>query len=170
MRKKIAIVDGYNVIYRSPELRRRLDISLLSAREGLIECCQRWLSGSGTISEFVIVFDGNSSVMPVSGSGGGYGVRVVFTATKEDADDRILDLVRNGGASVKYVVISSDNYVTGNARRHGAEVMSSSDFLAVPGVKSRCVRKASDKSDEIELSPVEEREINESLKKEWGIE
>jgi len=170
MKKKIAIVDGYNAIYRSAELRKRLDVSLASAREGLVEHCGRWLATRGDILEFCIVFDGDSSVMPWP-EACSRGVRVVFTRSKEDADDRILDLVRDGiGPDYGYLVISSDKYVSGNAKSHGAEVMSISDFfkMTTPGKKKVSGRDRMDHSDG--LSPAAERAITESLKKEWGIE
>jgi predicted RNA-binding protein with PIN domain len=169
MKKKVAIIDGYNVIHRISELRKLLDVSLFSARKGLIECCMRYLSSRNDIAEFLIVFDGDSSVMPWSGTDG-YGVRVVFTPTKEDADDRILALVREGSHAADCVVISSDNYVSGNAKRHGAETMTVSDFVGLLTAVRKNRSRQNDANRSSGLSPVQERQINESLKKEWGLE
>jgi len=170
MKKKIAIVDGYNAIYRNARLRKRLDVSLASAREGLVEHCIRYLATRRDVSEFRIVFDGDSSVMPYSNAGNG-GVRVIFTRTKEDADDRILALVREKNErDVEYVVISSDNYVSGNAKTHGALVMTVSEFFGLTAGTWKNPRRQDRGCDEDGLSPVQEREINERLKKEWGIE
>ncbi|MDD4869971.1 MAG: NYN domain-containing protein [Kiritimatiellae bacterium] len=168
MKKRIAIIDGYNVIHRITELKKRLDISLASARKGLIEYCLRYLSVKGDFSEFLIVFDGDSSVMPWTGMGG-YGVRVIFTPTKEDADDRILALVRDCGRETDCIVISSDNYVSGNSKRHGAETMTVSSFVRLVTAARKGQLRQNDTNHSRGLSPVQERQINESLKKEWGL-
>jgi len=170
MKRRIAIIDGYNVIYKDAGLQKRMDVSLASARDGLIEYCTRWLSTRGDFIEFWIVFDGDSSVMPSSTSGV-RGVRVIFTRTKEDADDRILSLLKEASDGSDFVVISSDNYVSGNAKRHGASIMQVSDFFGTLGVGKRSsIKRNRSDGDTDRLSPVEERKINESLKKEWGLE
>ena len=168
MRKRIAIIDGYNVIYRDASLKKQLDISLANARKGLVDFCIRWLSRRGDISEFWVVFDGDSSVMPLSGTSS-RGVRVVFTRTKEDADDRILSLLRDVDDDTDYVVISSDNYVSGNSKRMGARVMSASDFFSTGTAGGKSFSKRLNHCEHADLSPIQERMINESLK-EWGIE
>lgn len=169
MKKRIAIIDGYNVIYRNSVLKKQLDISLAHARKGLVEFCLRWLSTRGDFSEFWVIFDGDSSVMSLPGSLP-RGVHVVFTRTREDADDRILSLVRDAHGDAEHVVISGDNYVSGNAKRMGAKVMAVTDFFRTgsPGGKHSSKRRCHGECDD--LSPVEERMINESLKKEWGLE
>lgn len=169
MKKRIAIIDGYNVIHRVAEFRKRLDTSLASARQGLVEYCVRWMSTRGDFTEFWIVFDGDSSVMPWSREGG-RGVRVIFTNTKEDADDRILALIREGVKGEEYVVISSDNYVSGNAKAHGARVLPVSEFFGTLTHRNKRSIRMAGAHDSDGLSPVQERQINESLKKEWGLE
>lgn len=170
MKRTIAIIDGYNVIHRDAGLRGKLDKSLASARDGLIAYCRRWLSTRGDISEFWIVFDGDSSVLPWSGSPSSSGVRVVFTRTKEDADDRILDLLRDRDHDVNYLVISCDNYVSGNAKTHGARQMPIPDFFGMLSAGKRGGRRPVEDTESTGLSPSQEREINESLKKAWGLE
>jgi len=169
MKKRIAIIDGYNVIYRDNALKKQLDISLAHARKGLVEFCVRWLSTRGDFSEFWIVFDGDSSVMPSSNASSG-GVRVLFTRTREDADDRILSFLRDAGNDKEYFVISSDNYVSGNAKRMGAKIMPVSDFFCTGNSGRKYSSKRCCHADHDDLSPAEERTINESLKKEWGLE
>lgn len=168
MKKRIVIIDGYNAIHRVTELRNRLEKSLASAREGLVEYCSRWLSARRDFSEFMIVFDGDSSVMP--SDSGGCGVRVIFTRTKEEADDRILTLVKDGCGNAALLVVSSDNYVSGNAKRHGARTMSVSDFFGMMTAGRKSFAKQDGFDGCKRLSPAEERKINESLKKEWGLE
>lgn len=169
MKKRIIIIDGYNVIHKDAALKKQLDISLAHARKGLVEFCLRWLSVRGDVSEFWIIFDGDSSVMQWPGVSS-RGVRVVFTRTKEDADDRILSLLRDAGDNAEYVVISSDNYVSGNARQLGARIMPVSDFFCTGGSKRKSFLKREYHAAHDDLSPAEERMINESLRKEWGIE
>ena len=169
MKRTIAIIDGYNVIHRSSSMRRLLEKSLAAARKGLLDYCGRWLGSHGEVSDCLVVFDGDSSVMP-GGSVGGLSVRAVFTRTKEDADDRILDIVRESPRDCRYLVVSSDNIVSGNARGLGAKVMSADDFLKMPAGRRPGRGLKIDARDEAELSPVQEREINESLRREWGLD
>ena len=168
MKKTVAIIDGYNVINRVEIFRRHLDVSLLSARQALVRYCSRWLLDRRDYDEFVIVFDGNSSVMPYSVESR-QGVRVLFTQTKEEADDRILAILKDNVDRSACVVISSDNYVAGNARILGAKVVDVDDFIRRLSVRNgQAVGRRPDVDDA--LSPAEERVINERLKKEWGLE
>jgi len=116
----------------------------------------------------IVIVDGYNVIMAGMPGGGGIGIRVVFTATKEEADDRILDMVRDRDRDIECLVVSSDNYVAGNSKRHGAKVMGVSDFLDE--------RKGRGNRDRVSspgggrgLSPITEKEINDELKKEWGL-
>lgn len=169
MKKKIMIVDGYNVIHRIPELSKRLSNSLESAREGLISYCKKWRMTRRDISECCVVFDGDSSVLGAR-SQVARGVRVVCTKTKESADDRILNLIEQGHGAGEYVVVSDDNKVCQGSRRLDAKVISVSEFYGTLTTKRKLEQKIPRDDTKASLSPKEEKEITESLKKEWGID
>jgi len=114
------LVDGYNVIRRSPDLSGLERQGLEPARAALC----RQLAGLARASgdTFTVVFDGQGA----GGSGlGAGGVRVLFSSARETADRVIARLARDGGA-----VVSSDRAVREAARRAGATSISTEDFLA----------------------------------------
>jgi predicted RNA-binding protein with PIN domain len=58
------------------------------------------------------------------------GVTVLFSRRPEDADERILQLIRADGGRSQFVIVSNDNYIFNNARVHGARVISVAEFYA----------------------------------------
>ncbi len=145
----VLVLDGYNVIHAVPELVRALDRSLEASREALIAVCQAYRARRGDIARLYIVFDGDRSnrgphEVPersedaswgrgaVSGVSQGTrgGVSVLFSRRPEDADERILQLIRADGGRSQFVIVSNDNYIFNNARVHGARVISVAEFYA----------------------------------------
>jgi predicted RNA-binding protein with PIN domain len=117
------LIDGYNVIRRSPELRERERESLDAGRRGLCEMLGRVARARG--DQFTVVFDG---------AGGGHstglaGVRVVFSSARETADRVLVRMAGVAGGAV----VSSDREVRRAAARAGAIAVSSEDFLARVG-------------------------------------
>jgi len=123
------VLDGYNVIHAVPELARQLDRSLEAAREALVSLCQAYQARRGDIQRVYVVFDGDEAYArgPQRDRGG---IAVLFTQRQEEADDRILRLIRADGGHSRFVIVSNDTYVFNNARAHGARVMSVSEFTA----------------------------------------
>jgi uncharacterized protein len=113
------LVDGYNVIRRSPELSSREAVSLEAGRQALC----RLLGGAARASgdQFTVVFDGARG----GGVGlGSAGVRVVFSSARETADRVLARLAVGGGA-----VVSNDREVRGAAARAGAVAITTDQFL-----------------------------------------
>lgn len=122
------ILDGYNVIHAVPELAKRLDQSLEAGRQGLIEFCVAYKARRGDVAQLYIVFDGDEAY---AGAGqGGAGISVLFSRRGEEADERILSLIRTDGGRSRFVIVSNDTYIFNNARAHGARVISVRDFYA----------------------------------------
>ena len=123
------VLDGYNVIHAVPELARQLDRSLEAAREALLAVCRAYRARRGDIERLYVVFDGDQAYArgPQDERGG---VIALFTKRQEEADERILHLLRVDGGRSRFVIISNDNYVFNNARVHGAQVMSVAEFYA----------------------------------------
>jgi len=114
------LVDGYNVIRRSPALASREKESLAAGRAALCHLLAGAASASG--DQFTVVFDG-------AGAGGatsaGAGVRVVFSSARETADRVLARMAAGAGA-----VVSNDREVRGAAARAGAVAITADDFLA----------------------------------------
>lgn len=177
MRKRIMILDAYNILHRLPAWKPLLEVSLEGARETLLNYCRRWMMQRGDVWLFVVVFDGDSSVAG-GHSSAGPGVRVVYSPSGQAADDRILEILREFGERFDYVVVSDDRYVTGKAVQLGAAVMTSSAFGAVlggdrsptaatgGGAHAKGRRRAADVDDT--LPPDTANTITESLRRLWG--
>ena len=155
------ILDGYNVIYKIPQLRQHLDKSLEDARTALASFVFTWSRTHSNRGKITIVFDGRDTICSNAGNNL-CGVSCIYTKTKQDADDRIIAMVRNSPHSKEIIVISDDNYVTNNCKAHGAQVRSSGFLLQ---------SKAQDATQEDKtIDSKTEHEINEWLKKEYGLQ
>ena len=160
------VLDGYNVIHGVPELERRLGQSLEAAREALIALCRAYKAARGDVGRLVIVFDGDEAYAqgPQADRGG---VTVLFTRREEEADERILELIRADEGRSRFVIVSGDTYIFNNARVHGARMMPVSEFYAqarpASSPKARTARR--DGPEKTSLSSVEAERITEEYRK-----
>lgn len=129
------VIDGYNVIYAIPDLRKKiLKSGPASAREGLIDICVRYRNARKDISCIYIIFDGKKQDEEVRKSNI-EGVKIIFSQGKKGADDIIIDLIRDNDQPQSFVVVSSDNYVRNNSRAYCARLMSPTSFCSELGKK-----------------------------------
>lgn len=126
MSQRLIIVDGYNLIHRSPTLRPGPERTLREAREKLLNLLS-WAVGSGEAA-FLVVFDGAE----MSGGEGRHGrVEVRYSRPPRKADDLIRDLVEERMKQVERItVVTADLEVARHARAMGADVSLSDLFLA----------------------------------------
>ena len=163
----ILIIDGYNTIHAIPSLEKELEKGLLPARKALIDYCLRYKGKRKDISSLYIVFDGKdeySDVSPRRVSG----LRIIFTRTNEDADDRILALIKKHPETESLTIVSNDNYVFNNARIHGARVISVDSFARELRKKRMPPGKQMIR-DKIKLPREKAREITREYKKHLGL-
>lgn len=169
---KVLIVDGYNVIHRVPAFQVSLDNSLEAARENLLRYCGRWRDTRGDFGELHVVFDGDSSVI-----GNGVrmirGVQITYTKTREDADDRIRQMLDDSPRNRQCVVVTDDNELASAVRSRGGGLMSAQEFAGT--IKERPDLRNSPRQDggdhdggKSALSPEEQRRITDDLRKIWG--
>ena len=125
----ILLLDGYNVIHAVPEFARQLDRSLEAARAALINFCKAYRARRGDLEQLYVVFDGADIDVgwPQADHGG---ITVVFTQRHEEADERILNVIRAKTGRCQFVVVSNDTHVFNNARVHGARAISVEEFYA----------------------------------------
>jgi predicted RNA-binding protein with PIN domain len=114
------LVDGYNVIRRSPELSAREHESLEAGRRALCDLLRDLTRATG--DQFTVVFDGARASGQASATGA---VRVVFSSARESADRVLARLAREGGA-----VVSNDREVRRAASAAGAIAITTDEFLA----------------------------------------
>lgn len=126
MEPKLILVDGYNVILRSPRLRPGAGRTLRESREKLVNLLA-WMMGANN-ARFVVIFDGSQEGGPDVPTGR---VQVVFSRPPEKADDVIRRWVEKyAGGDEDVSVVTSDIEVARHARANGAEVSLADIFLA----------------------------------------
>lgn len=114
------LVDGYNVIRRSPDLLARERESLERGRDAL---CRLLARAARAPSEgFTVVFDGARGG---GRSSAGAGVTVLFSSARETADGVLARLAGPGSA-----VVSSDREVRRAAAAAGAIAITADEFLS----------------------------------------
>jgi len=162
---KTIILDAYNVIHKLPELSVKLECSLLEARKALLNLMVDWKQTHGYRGNIYIVYDGTDGVINFEGVKPG-GIWNIFTSSKEEADDRILSMVREASNPTEIVVVSQDGRVINGCKAHGANV-ESPGFLK----RKRKKRSMAIKSRHKELlSGRTERQINAYYKKALGLD
>jgi predicted RNA-binding protein with PIN domain len=157
---KTFLIDGYNVIYKIPQLERKLDKSLEAARTALIEYVKMRRSGG---AEYVIVFEGRDEYRGIGPVTQG-GIKIIFTNTKEEADTRIITLLKDSLRPSDFIIVSDDNYVRNHAKAFGAGGIGAAEFFKVSKARDKgtCDNAVSDYCKD-------SHKINEELKKVWGI-
>lgn len=124
---KTIVLDGYNVIHVIPELERTLDRGLEAARHALVQLCAAYRQKRGDVDALYVVFDGQQQEHDQSRRHVG-DVTLIFTPRGEEADERILQLIKDDRGRHAFLVISNDVVIVNNARAHGARVMSVAKF------------------------------------------
>ena len=147
------LLDGYNVIHAIPSLARQMDRSLEAARAALVGLCQEYRRLRGDVGQLHVVFDGHDAD-PSGPREAHHGVLVCFTRRDEEADQRILRLIREGGRG-RFIVVSNDTHIFNNARALGAHVISVHEFYGKihPARAAKSARPAVD-----EKTPLSTRE------------
>lgn len=123
--ERLILIDGYNVIHRSPHLKPGPDRTLQEAREKLLNLLSWTVGGEAT---FLVVFDGADGVRRDSHQGR---IEVRWSKPPQKADDLIRELVEEQIDKVeRLTVVTADLEVARHARAMGADIVLSDLFLA----------------------------------------
>jgi predicted RNA-binding protein with PIN domain len=126
---RLVIIDGYNLIHRSPELKPGPRRTLRQSRDKLLNLLA-WALGGGE-AHFLVVFDGAEGGGAGARDGGSGRVEVRYSRPPETADDLIRRLVEDRVERVdRLTVVTSDVEVARHARAMGADISISDLFLA----------------------------------------
>jgi predicted RNA-binding protein with PIN domain len=167
MSKRIMLIDAYNVIHQIPFYSNCLDVSLERARNALIQHCIAWRHTRRDVTDFWIVFDGQTEFAGQSSGSHGNGVQSIFTKTSQTADDKILEIIKYGTCSAaQYTVVSNDNYVMSSSKSLGAKVISVQEFYQESQHKKG---KEVSVQDTKEISSKDAKDINKWLSDELGL-
>lgn len=127
--ERTIIIDGYNLILRSPAFRPDDRRDLAMAREKLVNLLS-WAVGRGE-AEFVVVFDGAQTAFGSRRTERSGMVTVRFSRPPETADGLIRKLVEEyAEKGIKVTVVTADLEVASHARACGASVVISDIFAA----------------------------------------
>ena len=124
MSDRLIVIDGYNLVHRSPQLRPGPDRSLRESREKLVNLLS-WVMG-GESARFLIVWDGADGGRDERSGR----VEVRYSRPPAKADDLIRRIVEDEVARARVTVVTADLEVARHARAMGAEVSLSDLFLA----------------------------------------
>lgn len=126
-KKEYLIVDGYNLIFASPELkalaRERLDL----ARSRLMDMLSNY--AGFTRSELVLVFDGFRTPGNPGSRSDYHNIHVAFTRDGETGDAYIEKIANEIGKNYSVRVVTSDNLIRLSALRSGVLRCSSGEFI-----------------------------------------
>jgi predicted RNA-binding protein with PIN domain len=150
------IVDGYNAIHHIPQLLRSQDQR--AALCDLLIVWKRQGNFSGSIS---VVFDSKKTVYGVN-EASIPGVRCIYARDGRSADDQIVAMVQNSAQAKGTIVISDDQFLAKRCRAQGARVEPVGYLL-----KPRPGRAGGNDKN---INPAMVKEINDKLKKEWGMD
>ena len=126
MESRLVIVDGYNLILRSPRLKPGEGRTLRESRDKLVNLLA-WMMG-GNDARFIVVFDGAEAAGRDETTGR---VQVLYSRPPEKADDVIGRLVeKRVGGDEHVTVVTGDIEVARHARAMGADVSIADLFLA----------------------------------------
>jgi predicted RNA-binding protein with PIN domain len=123
---RLIVVDAYNVIHRSPELKPGPGRTLRESRDKLTNLLS-WTVGTGD-ARFLVVFDGAEDGGHDERSGR---VEVRYSRPPDKADDLIRRIVEDQVDRVdRLTVVTSDLEVARHARAQGADVALADLFLS----------------------------------------
>jgi predicted RNA-binding protein with PIN domain len=126
---RTVVVDGYNLILRSPVFRPDDRRDLAAARDKLVNLLS-WAVGQGE-AEFIVIFDGAETGVGAARTERSGRVTVRFSTPPEKADDLIRTVVEElEDRDHAITVVTSDLEVASHARTHGATVVLSDLFAA----------------------------------------
>jgi len=162
---KTALIDGYNVIRCHAPWRSVFATDMARARELLQSYCAEWRARRKDVDAVSVVFDGSSSVVGPSPQPPA-GVRVTFTRSGEEADNRIRRRIASAADPRALLVVSDDREITRFAQAQGAEILSVQDFVKRPRLAQR---SASESGDKRPLSQQARQEIDAELRRVLGI-
>jgi predicted RNA-binding protein with PIN domain len=118
------IIDAYNLIHRSSDLKKILQTNLEQAREQLLHKLIAFKKGKKI--KITVVFDGSQVGQPSNLKRSG--LQIHYSVPPRNADEVIKILIQKNKNPRNLTVISSDNEVLGFARTSRANVMKSEDF------------------------------------------
>jgi uncharacterized protein len=138
-------IDGYNYLYRLWPLASREGTSLDMLRRSLLDKLARYKRQRG--DRITVVFDAHNSCSPARNQEVYRGIDVVYSKTRETADDVLIDWIMKRGAGM--VVVSSDRAILDAAKSCGVPFLTPDKLDAmISSVENRNSNEPKDEGDE----------------------
>ena len=138
------LIDGYNLIRQSQDLRTQDELALELGREALLERLRQYKRIRG--HRITVVFDAASKPLLAEERTQQKGIKIIYSGQGESADSVIKRVCRREGKNV--LVVTSDRELTSYAETHGSVVMDSEDFEAKMEMALYLDFKGTDEEDE----------------------
>lgn len=120
------IIDGYNVIFRVPELRAQVERSLEHARILLIQKIKSYLATHRV--EVTVVFDGTQPPLGVENEHFGRNLIVKFSRSPFKADPMIKERIRREANPKAMTLVTDDSDIIRFAKSRSVQGMSCARF------------------------------------------
>jgi len=126
------LIDGYNLIRQSVNLKRFERQSLEAGRNALIA----WLADYQSIKDHLItvVFDGWENGQPQEERDYSCGISIIYSSRGVKADDVLKRIT--AATDEEILVVSSDREIASYAARRGKAALSSAEFESIVNQKS----------------------------------
>jgi predicted RNA-binding protein with PIN domain len=118
------IIDAYNIIHRTSDLRSYLKNNLEASREQLLH--KLILFKKNKKLNITVVFDGNWAGQPSHTKRSG--INILYSVPPKKADEVIKNLLQSRKNCRSITVVSSDNEIIGFAKSCKANTMRSEEF------------------------------------------
>jgi hypothetical protein len=128
-------LDGYNVIYRCPELQILAEEDFEAARDTLVDRVARFAAVTGAAIK--IVFDGRGRRAEPGEARGAPGLEIMYSPGHQSADALIERLVYNSRQRREIIVVSGDAGIRQLCTALGSFVMAPEHFLTMVRDKLR---------------------------------
>lgn len=169
--KKSILIDGYNLIFTSADLREKMEKKSEFARRALMDLCRAYAGRRKEFEKFWIVFDGQEDALSLPPGETG-GVCEIYTRKGETADKRIARIVRESEEVTQWVVVSNDRAVLDRCYSYGAERMKASAFMRELEGRTASVKSAQAEEHlgtDKKLHPAIEQNITAEYKRKLGL-
>jgi predicted RNA-binding protein with PIN domain len=138
------LIDGWNVIWKIPEIARLIPDQLPVARERFNLLIKDFFYGKKI--KYQIIYDGRSDIFQADSSVKGSMVR--FSRSPQKADHLIISILRKQKIPGQWTVITSDRELAHKVKAQASRTVSSEDFIARLHKREKKVTSQAEKKDD----------------------
>ena len=126
-RPKMYLIDGYNLLYKMPELAELRKVNVNAAAEKLCSILSSWQGWAGC--RVAVVFDAYKKKESQGSQTTDGELEIIYTRTDEPADAFIEKYVHDASSRYRITVVTDDNLVRLTCLKFGAIPQSDDSFL-----------------------------------------